>query len=274
MLVNGKEVSASPFPVFVTILAEFEGDVVVLDKTEKELRRLKHKKHGFQELSGLTVDAEDNIYFVDMVSNQIYKSNSSCRNVLKKRVKQVNGPGHCGLAVVQNEVLVCECHNEGSIMVYNNQDLSYGSRIIAKGVGLFLDAAADCHGNLYAVDNANSCIQALDNQGKSLHSIGCGESGIYQLKCPCNVGVAKEYVYISDWVDASVAVFTMEGNYVTFWGPTVTQTPVAHEECVLIQMDSCMSVISTAQLLIHINIIGAIIISTVCNFILTNCLLL
>ena len=250
VFVNGKEILESPLPLFVSVspqnicepisiisqslslptalavnssgemvVTELEGGLVVLNKVGKEIKRLKLKKHGFQELSGVAVDAEDNIFFVDMVTSKIGKLDPTCNCIFKKKVSQVNGPGHCSVTIAQDEVLVCECHNKGSVMVYN-KDLDYIRIICTNNLGLLLDLALDSHNNLYAVDNTNICISVLDCQGQLLRTIGHDTSIPHQLRCPRNVRVIKRHIYVSDWEEeAIVKVFDLDGKYVSSFGP-------------------------------------------------------
>ncbi len=37
----------------------------------------------------------------------------------------MKGPGHVGVAVLGDEVLVCEYRNKGTIMVYDRRDFKY-----------------------------------------------------------------------------------------------------------------------------------------------------
>ena len=249
VFVNGKEILESPLPLFVLVspkkfgepvsiisqslslptalavnssgemvVIELEGGLVVLNKVGKEIKRLQLKKHGFQELSGVAVGAKDNIFFVDMVTSKIGKLDPTFNCIFKKKVSQVNGPGHCSVATAQDEVLVCECHNKGSVMVYN-KDLDYIRRIFTNNLGLLLDLALDSHNNLYAVDNTNFCISVLDCQGQLLRTIGRDTSSPHQLRCPRNVRVIKCHIYVSDWEEAIVKVFDLDGKYVSSFGP-------------------------------------------------------
>ena len=136
--VDGRQVAGGPFPVFVSvpptqldqpvkvwdgirypygitvntageiIIAEYQGDVVVLDKEGRLLRSINHSEHKFQSLRGVAVDGEDNIYFTSGGTNQIFKSNKNCSKVQEYKVQQVNGPGHVSVAVVGDEVMVTE----------------------------------------------------------------------------------------------------------------------------------------------------------------------
>ena len=149
--VDGRQVAGGPFHVFVfvpptqldqpvkvwggrsnpygitvntegeIIVAEYRGDIVVLDKEGRRLRSINHSEHQFQSLRGVAVDGEDNIYFTDVRTNQIFKSNKNCSKVQEYKVQQVNGPGHVGVAVVGDEVMVTECGNGGRIMVYDRE---------------------------------------------------------------------------------------------------------------------------------------------------------
>ena len=49
-------------------------------------------------------------------------------------VKQVKGPGHIGMTVVGDEVMMCERDNKGTIMVYD-RELKYVRRIKHKWSG-------------------------------------------------------------------------------------------------------------------------------------------
>ena len=99
---NGLPVAGSPFPVLVKIpptqlgkpiksftrlqgsgiavnskdelvFAEENGDIVILDRTGKRLRRIKKSQHGFKELCGVAVDDNDNIYVTDNGSRSVFK---------------------------------------------------------------------------------------------------------------------------------------------------------------------------------------------------------
>ena len=42
-------------------------------------------------------------------------------NIQVQEVQQVNGPGHWGIAIVGDEVMLCERNNKGNIMVYDKE---------------------------------------------------------------------------------------------------------------------------------------------------------
>ena len=246
--VNGKHVAGSPFPVFVSlpptllgkpvrvwagiarptgiavnsvgeiIVAESQGDVIVFDREGKRMRTIKQSEHRFRGLAGVSVDGEDNIYLAVFNKSMIFKFNKNGGIVQMKDVKQLNRPGHRGVAVVGDEVMVCELlMNKGSIMVYNRQ-LKYARQIIGRDMGGFHDLSPDCHGNLYVTKFVHSCIQVFSRSGHFLRSFGCDGNGVKKLSRPDHVCVAGSHVYVTDSSYSNVSVFTIEGNYVTSFG--------------------------------------------------------
>ena len=245
--VDGRHVAGGPFPVFVSvpptqlgqpvkvwdgirypygitvntvgeiIVAEVAGDIVVLDKKGRRLRSINHSEHQFQSLRCVSVDGEDNIYFTDVRTNQIFKSNKNCSNVQEYKVQQVNGPGHVGVAVVGDKVMVTECGNGGRIMVYD-RELKYVRQIVSADKSSFHYLSSDSHHNVYVSDQGNVRVQVFSNDGEFLRSFGCDENGVARLKSPWGVCVAGQYVYVADYSVHKIIVFTTEGDYVTSFG--------------------------------------------------------
>ena len=241
--VNGQEVAGSPFPVFVSIhpsklgkpvkiipglnnptdvafnskgemiVTESNGDVVMLGKEGKKLRSIKQSEYKFKNPWSVAVDKEDNIYFVDVNSSTIYKSNKNMTKVTAKRVGQQSG--HRGVTVVGDEVMVTERDNHGTIKVYTTE-LEYVREIVSRqeGTGTFNRMSSDKHGNLYvSVINKNPCIQVLSNRGEVLHSFGRKE-----LSSPYDVCVTDEYVYVVNCNKHNIEVYTTKGEHVTSFG--------------------------------------------------------
>ena len=242
--VDGQQVADSPFPVFVSIpvaqlgspvsvccglslptvvavnsvgevvVSERVGDVIICDKEGKRLRSVQHK---LGRCYGVAVDGKDSIYCSDFDSNKIVRCNRDGGRVKVHKVKQVRGPGHHSVAVVGDEVMVCECGSKGTIMVYD-RELKYVRQIAGKGMGQFCDLSPDSHGNLYVTDHDNSVIRVFSIDGDLLRSFGCDENGVNKLKSPRGVCVAYHYVYVADGGLNNVSVFSTEGAYVTSFG--------------------------------------------------------
>ena len=181
------------------------------------MRSINHTEHQFQSLQGVAVDGEENIYFTDGGTNQIFKSNKNCSKVQEYKVQQVEGPGHRDVAVVGDEVMVTERGNGGRIMVYDRK-LKYVRQIIGAGKSSFYFLSSDSHRNVYVSNLGNSSVQVYSNDGEFLRSFGCDEKGVERLKRPYDVCVAGQYMYVADDGVHKIVVFTTEGDYVTSFG--------------------------------------------------------
>ena len=197
------------------IVAQCRGDIVVMDRDGTRLRTINSSEHKFECLFGVTVDSEDNIYFIDG-TNRIFKFIKNCSMVEVHRVQQVEGPGHIDVAVVGDEVMVTEFSNNGVIMVYD-RELKYVRQIVGVNNKELGGLCPDSHKNVYACAYWNLCIQVYSIDGEHLRSIG-SEIGIGMVKFPRSICVACQYVYVTDIADYNsdkIIVFTTEGDYVT-----------------------------------------------------------
>ena len=239
--VNGVEVADSPFPVFASIhpnqlgkpvrvisvvscpsgvacnsegeiiLCEYWGDVVLLDKKGNRLAHIKKSDHNLEYLHGVAVDGDDHIYFVEQNKNIIHKSDKQMKKVTSKTTNQKGETGHRCVAVVGDEVMVCD--RKGYINMYS-KELEYVRQI----AGSFSSISSDEHGNLYVCNERNSCANVYTNEGQLLHSFGCDEDGVKKLKDPYGVCVSGQYVYVSNFNGHNISVFTTQGQYVTSFG--------------------------------------------------------
>ena len=211
--VDGQQVAGSPFPVFVSIpptqlgkpvkvwdgincacgittnsvgdviVTKQYGDIVKLESKGKTSVLVKYSDSKLTTLVNVSTDDEDNIYCTDYYSNKVMKCNKNGGNVQVHEVKQVQGPGHYEVAVVGDEVMLCERCNKGTIMVYD-RELKYVRRVERvehSGLRLFKGVSADKHGNLYVTDYTNNCIQVFRNYGFFLRSFGSDSNGVERL---------------------------------------------------------------------------------------------
>ena len=240
--VNGQEVAGSPFPVFVSIhpsklgkpvkiipelsypsgiafnskgemvVAEFNKDVVVLDRNGKKLRSIKRSDHKFKDLSSVAVDNEDNIYFDEWCGKNVYKFDKNMKKIMQKQTEH----GYCsGVAVVGDEVMVSGQSNP-VIKVYNTELNCV--REIRGDKGHFYHISSDGRGKLYVCATGHSRIQVLSKGGEFLHSLGSDRNGVNKLSDPRGVCVAGQYVYVTDFNNNNISIFTTEGEYVTSFG--------------------------------------------------------
>ena len=137
--VNGLPVAGSPFPVLVKIpptqlgkpiksftgingygiavnskdeivFAQYNGDIVILDRTGKRLQSIKKSQHGFQNLFGIAVDDNDNIYVTDNGSKSVFKFDKNGTQIKKVKPAAKN-PDLWGIAVSGNQVIVVDEKN-------------------------------------------------------------------------------------------------------------------------------------------------------------------
>ena len=237
--VDGQQIAGSPFLVFVSIHATdlyspvkvwsglrdvgsittnsvgdvivSNGDIVKLESKGKTSILVKRSDTKLSSLGGLSTDDEDNIFCADFNSNKVMKCNNKGGNVQVHEVEQVNGPGHWGVAVIGDEVMLCECGNEGTIMVYD-RELEYVRCIEHDHQGEFMGVSADDHGNLYVTDGTNNCIRVFSNDGIFLRSFGCDEDGVTRLDTPYRVCVSGDYVYVTNEESCDVFLFTTAGE--------------------------------------------------------------
>ena len=178
---------------------------------DKKGNRLKKLDHNLKYLRGVAVDGDDNIYFVEEGKNIIYKSDKQMKKITSKTTNQKGKPGHWYVAVVGDEVMVCD--REGNINVYS-KELEYVRQI----AGPFHSISSDEHGDLYVCNEDNSCANVYTNEGQLLRSFGCNEDGVKKLKCPRGVCVSGQYVYVANRFGHNISVFTTQGQYVTSFG--------------------------------------------------------
>ncbi len=166
----------------------------------------------------LAIDREDNLHCTCLDTNKIMRCDKNGDNVQVYKVEQVKGPGHLGVAVLEDEVLVCERYNESTIMVYDRRDFKYLRRIVHKESGTLFRISTDIHSNIYATDSSNCLIRVFNKNGALLCSFGCHNNGLKILKDPRSICVSSQFVYIINAKSHNVSVFTTAGDYVTSFG--------------------------------------------------------
>ncbi len=245
--VDGQQVTGSPFPVFVSIsptqlkkpvkvwqsikpcgittdsdnnliVTESNRNIVKLSIAE-EKTYFYYPERKLVELVSIASDNDSNtIYGADYKSNRIVKFNTNGGNVQVYEVQQLKGPGYYVVAVVGDEVMLCERHNVGTVMVYD-RELRYVRRIQHGHLGKFIGLAGDQCGNLYVPDFDDNCVHVFRScDGVLLYNLQCDTNGVRKLTLPYGVCVSGCYVYVTNRAAHSISVFTTEGNYVTSFG--------------------------------------------------------
>ena len=247
--VNGQQVADSPFPVSVSISPTLLGQpvkVVVSDElpiptsvainSEGELlvllydtRLVKLNKEGgmhtlvefnnklFPEANSIATDNEDNIYCVSVNSNKILCCDKNGGNIQVHKVQQVKGPCYWGVAVVGDEVMVTECGNASTIMIYDKQ-FKYVRRIQQAGDRRYVRLSLNTRDNNLYVTTSDHLVRVFSKDGNLLRSFGGDIDGVEILNGPADICISGEYVYVSNLYGHNVSVFTTSGDYVTSFG--------------------------------------------------------
>ena len=243
--VDGQLLAGSPFPVFVSIsptqlgkpvnvwnglyhpigitvnslkeilFTEYNRNIIKITP-DKQVKTLIVQQE-VQKSWSITVDCEDNIYCTCKATSKILRSDRYGGNVQMKEVKQVNGRGFLDVAVIGDEVMMCEANCNGTIVVFDKK-LNYLRHIEQKRAGQLAGIASDNYGNVFTTDNTNNCILVFSNDGVLLRSFGCDDNGVKKLSAPWGICVSGQHVYVINHGSHSVSVFTTDGVYVSSFG--------------------------------------------------------
>ena len=178
VLINGHQVSGSPFPLYISIdplqlgkpvkiwtkistpsgvTANSKGEIWVLSGINSPTL-MKFNTEGkiivIVNITGLTqprcvaCDGEDNIYCLDQKSDKILTCTSDGGNIwLRSLALEKNSPGRCALAIANNRLHILERDHSGVIKVYD-KELTLLSTI-DHSIMVVCGMAADAHQNLY-----------------------------------------------------------------------------------------------------------------------------
>ena len=250
VLVDGQQVAGSPFPVFVSIrptqlgkpvkaldnLAQISavafnsiGKVIIFKDIHyflvfydghKILKCLNgdHLSSGSVPVA-LATDDEDCVYCTTFNESNILKFNKD--GYIVKKVQADTSSDYMGVAVVGDEVMVCDARMGGTIVVYD-RTLNYLRRITVENAGVFRDISADSHGNIFITDRDKQCIRAFSQHGDPLQSFNFDRNGINVLTRSLGICVSGQFLYVCnnglDNDNHNVSVFTTEGEYITTFG--------------------------------------------------------
>ena len=241
--VNGLPVAGSPFPVLVKIpptqlgkpiksftgingygiavnskdeivFAQYNGDIVILDRTGKRLQSIKKSQHGFQNLFGIAVDDNDNIYVTDNGSRSVFKFDKNGTQIKKVKPAAKN-PDLWGIAVSGNQVIVVDEKNHQLLSF--TRDLEFVKKIDLRSGGP-IGVACDEEGKMYVCDFDQHGVKVLSAQGELLYSFGDKDSTSHKLSQPHSICVDSEFVYVTDWGNHGVSQFTKQGKFITSFG--------------------------------------------------------
>ena len=229
--VDGQQVAGSPFPVFVSIrptqlgkpikvidnlsqismvafnsigrvimLGNFHNFLVFYDghKILKSLNRDRLLFNGSVPV-GLATDDEDYVYCTAWTSNGSNILKFKKDGCIVKKVQADTSSDYMGVAVVRDEVMVCDARTGGTIVVYD-RELNYLRRITVENAGVFRDVSVDSHGNIFITDRDKQCIRAFSQHGDPLQSFNFDRNGINVLTRPLGICVSGQFVYVCNFL--------------------------------------------------------------------------
>ena len=180
---------------------------------------------------------KENLFYTDVVQHRVVKANLSGTTIsstgtLGDKPGQFNLPNGIRLSK-EGEIYVCDTGNH-RVQVFD-QDLKLLRVIGRKGTadgcfGTPDDLDFDEAGNIYVVEQYNHCVQVLTPQGQHIRYIGGYGSGKGELDNPMSAAVYQNMIYITDYNNKRISVFTTMGDFITTFGEGILTLP----ECIAI----------------------------------------
>ena len=176
---------------------------------------------------GMAVDSEGNILVVDRNNHCIQKFTASGQ-FLRAIGAQGSGPLQFEypkdliINPKNNRVYVVDENNRVQIL---NSDLSFFSTFGTSGIEAEqfqypCGIACDSSGNVYVADSGNGRAQVFSAEGEFVRmftgSLACGWGN--SLRMPIGIAVDNGLVYMSEYFNHCVSVFTSVGQFVTSFG--------------------------------------------------------
>ena len=126
-----------------------------------------------------------------------------------------------GITIHENRVYVCDRNNH-RIQVFN-LDLDFIKSIGSYGnregeIDAPYDVKFDKAGNMYIVELGNKRVQVMDTNDQFIYTFGQSRIGNIGLPTGLHVDKDKNIVYISDFANDRIVVYTMSGDFLTTLG--------------------------------------------------------
>ena len=247
--VNGKEITGSPFQVFVKIhptklgtpvrtitgigrpwgiaisteqhlLAAEDKSVAVLDVHGKRLSTIQCDQFGGP--TGVACDRSNNVYVTDHDGTLLkFNKDGKLLKTVGSKTKQFTHPGM--VRIIDNKVYVCDRDNyKVQILDLDLQFVgSFGSKGSGNGKFNFpQDVFPDSSGRLYVTDYLNQRVQVFDSNGHFLRAFTEKGSSSEKPNQPINgpVGLcfdsAKQFLFVTEFLGKCVSVFKPTGEFV------------------------------------------------------------
>ena len=209
--------------LIVSDFARMSHKICVYTRRGEKKHEFGKGKEEFKHPTGVAVDKSDRYIFVADSDNHCIQKFTRDGLSMKLVGGPMSGSGHIqfndprGLKLNDNKLYVCDSGNH-RIQVFDTE-LNYITSIGGEGSGPGQfnrpwDVSFDDSSMLHVADNYNHRIQVLDQDGKYVREYGQRGSDLGQLNRPAFIHVDHDYVYVSEWDNQRVSLFTTNGRFV------------------------------------------------------------
>ena len=206
------------------VVTEWDGDCVCRFKENGDV--LGKWERNVKKPRGVAVDSDGSILVVDSDNNRIQKFNEDGTLVCAKSTGQLQFSTPTGIVfnATNNKIYVTDTNNH-RIQVLNS-DLSYSSTVGKKGGGQLqfshpTGIACDRMGKVYVADTDNHRIQVFTpGDEKFFDTFGSQGHAEGELDKPVGVAIDNNTVYISEYKNNRISVFTSAGQFIKSFGGT------------------------------------------------------
>ena len=170
-------------------------------------------------------------YYATVKRNTIIKMDTS-GNILKSIGRRGSLPGEFnivnGIALKDGELYVCDTGND-RVQVFD-EDLIFIRSMGAYGpernnLNKPDNIVLDEEGNMYVVEEGNHRVQVLTPMCRHIRSIGAPGSRGGELKQPVAVAIFRDLIYIVEFGNKRVSVFTKTGEFVSTFADGLFSDP-------------------------------------------------
>ena len=251
---NGEPICGSPKPVFVTMaphkltkatpaVQELKGIVAIkffggkLYVTEDDIALVimdllaTRVESRFEVRNILEIAIGASFYYATVKRNTVIKMDTK-GNILKSIGKRGSLPGEFnivnGIALKDGELYVCDTGND-RVQVFD-EDLNFirsmgtygpGRNYLSKPDNIVFDE----EGNLYVVEEGNHRVQVLTPMCRHVRYIGAPGSRAGELKKPVAAAIFRDLIYIIEFGNKRVSVFTKTGEFVSTFADGLFSEP-------------------------------------------------
>jgi DNA-binding beta-propeller fold protein YncE len=189
----------------------------------------------FQSIAGITIDDDENVYATDFNNHRVQKFTKfgafiTAWGSLGSGNGQFNNPYGIAFSPLDKNIYVADSSNH-RIQKFNKSGTYLGQvGSLGTGTSQFTypsGIAADSFGAIYVTEENNNRVQKFNGSDFSFsHTWGSLGAGLGQLNDPIGIAVDNNrgYVYVAEYGNNRVQVFTVYGDAIQVLGATTSGT--------------------------------------------------